>query len=55
MTKKDRNMYYKCVAFTLTEYEMCKNAITPVPTWVIVLLIVCCAVLLLPDEIEIWL
>ena len=45
----------RCVETTLVSGVMSINAFFPLPTWEVVLILVCWALVMIPDNIEIWL
>ena len=54
MTRETRNLYIQCIELTLGEWVMLGNVILNLPTWCIVITILCVIWVFLPDEIEIW-
>ena len=47
-------MRTKCVETTLVSCVMSMNAVFPLPTWMVVSVLLCLAWVWLPDDLEIW-
>ena len=48
-------MMIRCIETTLMSGLMSINAFFPLPTWEVVLILVCWVWVMIPDNIEIWL
>ena len=44
----------RCLDLTFVSFIMCINSILSLPTWIIVVNLLCLLLALLPDDIEIW-